>query len=84
MDEQAGGHTHTFKEKELIETIKKVSLEKDDILIFQINDDVTMEQQHSMLNYLEHSLPNIKCLVIPKSLDINVINVKDINKVNIK
>lgn len=65
-----------FKEKELIETIKKVSLEKDDILIFQLPDETTMEQQHSILNYLEHNLPNTKCLVLPKSLDINVINIK--------
>ena len=83
MDEKIGSvqkpHTHKFKEKELIETIKKVSLEKDDILILQVSN-TTMDQQRSLIDYCDINFPNIKVVILPKEIDINVLSLKDFNK----
>ena len=68
-----------FKEKELIETIKKVSLEKGDILIFQIaSSDLTLAYRDNLSCVLDGLLPEqTRYLILPKEVDINVINVKE-------
>ena len=69
-----------MNEKELIETIKKVSLEKNDILIFQIdNNDLTLEYRDNFCYVLDGLLPKkTKYLILPKEIDITVINIKNI------
>ena len=80
MDDQDGGHTHKLKEKELIETIKKVSLGKDDILILQV-DGITLQEQGRLCCTLDSALPEqAKYLILPKDIDINVLSLTDLNK----
>ena len=70
-----------FKEKELIESIKKVSLEKNDILMLQVGESTTQEHHDRLCNLLDGLLPKeVKFLILPKTIDINVINIKDFSK----
>lgn len=71
-----------MNEQELIETIKKVSLEKDDILIFQLPQELLSDYFVDHLRcIMDEALPEqTRYLILPKEMDINILSLKDLIK----
>ena len=70
-----------------IEDLKKVKLEKDDILVFQLEDDkyFGIASQHvrkQISKFFEHFREhfNVNFIVIPSSMKLTVMNKEDIQK----